>query len=95
MPCSPPALWACGAASLVHLHEFGAESVAIFGEFGDHAGMFDAVEVLAAYRVIVSGPADIEALLGEHETLLVDDLPAGPAAGVGGAHARHRGLVSP
>ena len=38
--------------------------------------MFDAVEVSAAYRAIVSGPADIEALLGEHETLHVDDLPA-------------------
>ncbi len=58
------------------LHEFGAESVAIFAELGDHAGMFDAVEVLAGYRVIVSGPADIEALLCEHETLLVDGLPA-------------------
>ncbi len=58
------------------LHEVGAESVAIFAELGDHAGMFDAVEVLAAYRVIVSGPADIEALLGEHEMLLVDGLPA-------------------
>ena len=58
------------------LHEFGAESVAIFGELGDHAGMFDAVEVLAAYCAIVSGPADIEALLGEHETLVVDGLPA-------------------
>lgn len=58
------------------LREFGAESVAIFGELGDHAGMFDAVEVLAGYSAIVSGPADIEALLGEHETLHVDDLPA-------------------
>ena len=58
------------------LREFGAESVAIFGELGDHAGMFDAVEVLAGYSAIVSGPADIEALLGEHETLQVDDLPA-------------------
>jgi predicted ATPase/DNA-binding SARP family transcriptional activator len=58
------------------LHEFGAESVAIFAELGDHAGMFDAVEVSTACRVIVSRPADIEALLGEHETLLVDDLPA-------------------
>jgi tetratricopeptide (TPR) repeat protein len=38
--------------------------------------MFDAVEVLAAYRAIVSGPADIEALLCEHETLVVDGLPA-------------------
>jgi tetratricopeptide (TPR) repeat protein len=57
-------------------HELGAESVAIFAELGDHAGMFDAVEVSTACRVIVSGPADIEALLGEHETLLVDDLPA-------------------
>jgi len=58
------------------LREFGAESVAIFGELGDHAGMFDAVEVLAAYSTIVSGPADIETLLCEHETLQVDDLPA-------------------
>jgi predicted ATPase len=57
-------------------HEFGAESVAIFAELGDHAGMFDAVEVSTACRAIVSGPADIEALLGEHEALLVDDLPA-------------------
>jgi predicted ATPase/DNA-binding SARP family transcriptional activator len=57
-------------------HELGAESVAIFAELGDHAGMFDAVEVSTACRAIVSGPADIEALLGEHETLLVDDLPA-------------------
>jgi predicted ATPase/DNA-binding SARP family transcriptional activator len=58
------------------LHEFGAESVAIFAELGDHAGMFDAVEVSTACRAIVSGPADIEALLGAHETLLVDGLPA-------------------
>ncbi|HEY7831385.1 MAG TPA: BTAD domain-containing putative transcriptional regulator [Solirubrobacteraceae bacterium] len=58
------------------LHEFSAESVAIFAELGDHAGMFDAVEVSTAYRAIFSGPADIEALLGEHETLLADDLPA-------------------
>ena len=58
------------------LHEFGAESVAIFAELGDHAGMFDAVEVSTACRAIVSGPADIEALLDEHETLHVDDLPA-------------------
>jgi predicted ATPase/DNA-binding SARP family transcriptional activator len=58
------------------LHEFSAESVAIFSELGDHAGMFDAVEVSTAYRAIVSGPADIEALLGEHETLHVDDIPA-------------------
>jgi predicted ATPase len=58
------------------VREFGDESVAIFGELGDHAGMFDAVEVSTAYRAIVSDPADIEALLGEHETLVVDDLPA-------------------
>ena len=31
-------------------------------ELGDHAGMFDAVEVSTAYRAIVSGPADVEAL---------------------------------
>jgi len=58
------------------LREFGDESVAIFRELGDHAGMFDAVEVSTAYRAIVSGPADIEALLGEHEALVADDLPA-------------------
>jgi predicted ATPase len=58
------------------LHEFGAESVAIFAELGDHAGMFDAIEVSTACRAIVSRPADIEALLGEHETLHLDDLPA-------------------
>ncbi len=58
------------------LHEFGAESIAIFAELGDYAGMFDVVEVSTACRAIVSGPADIEALLDEHETLHVDDLPA-------------------
>ncbi len=57
------------------IHEFGAESVAIFLELDDHAGMFDAVEVSAAYRAIVSGEEDIEALLSEHEALVVDDLP--------------------
>lgn len=57
------------------IHEFGAESVAIFQELGDHAGMFDAVEVSAAYRAIVSGEKDIEVLLSEHEALVVDDLP--------------------
>jgi tetratricopeptide (TPR) repeat protein len=58
------------------LHEFGTESVAIFAELGDHAGMFDAIEVSTACRAIVGRPADIEALLGEYETLHVDDLPA-------------------
>jgi predicted ATPase len=57
------------------LHEFGAESVAIFAELDDHAGMFDAVEVSAAYRTIVSGEEEIEVLLREHEALAVDDLP--------------------
>jgi predicted ATPase/DNA-binding SARP family transcriptional activator len=57
------------------IHEFGAESVAIFRELDDHAGMFDAVEVSAAYRAIVSGEEDIEALLDEHGALVVDDLP--------------------
>jgi predicted ATPase len=57
------------------LHEFGAESVAIFAGLDDHAGMFDAVEVSAGYRTIVSGEAEIEALVSEHEALLVDDLP--------------------
>jgi predicted ATPase/DNA-binding SARP family transcriptional activator len=58
------------------IHGFGAESVTIFAELGDHAGMFDAVEVSAAYRTIVSGEEEIEALLVEHEGLVVDDLPA-------------------
>jgi predicted ATPase len=58
------------------IHEFGAESVAIFAELDDHAGMFDAVEVSAAYRTIVSGEKEIEALVSEHEALAVDDLPA-------------------
>ncbi len=57
------------------LHEFGAESVAIFAELDDHAGMFDAVEVSTAYRTIVSGEKEIEVLLSEHEGLVVDDLP--------------------
>jgi predicted ATPase/DNA-binding SARP family transcriptional activator len=57
------------------LHEFGAESIEIFSELGDHAGMFDAVEVATAYRTIVSGRQDIEELLGEHEALALDDLP--------------------
>ncbi|HSR94907.1 MAG TPA: BTAD domain-containing putative transcriptional regulator [Solirubrobacterales bacterium] len=58
------------------IHEFGAESVAIFAELDDHAGMFDAVEVSAAHRTIVSGEGEIELLLKEHEALVVDDLPA-------------------
>jgi predicted ATPase/DNA-binding SARP family transcriptional activator len=58
------------------LHEFGAESVEIFRELDDHAGMFDAVEVSVAYRVIVSDEKDIGALLDEHGALVVDDLPA-------------------
>ncbi len=57
------------------IHEFGAESVAIFRELGDHAEMFDAVEVAAAYRTIVSGAGEIEALVGEHEALVAADLP--------------------
>src|SRR6476659_9809959 len=32
------------------IHDFGAESVAIFAELGDRAAMFDAVEVSAAHR---------------------------------------------
>ncbi len=58
------------------IHEFGAESVAIFRELDDRAGMFDAVEVSAAYCAIVSPPADVEALVGEHEALTAQDLPA-------------------
>ncbi len=69
------------------IHEVGAESVAIFAELGDYAGMFDAVEISAAYRAIVSGEAEIEELLGEHEALTVDDIPvARPAAWA--AHTR-------
>jgi predicted ATPase len=58
------------------IHEFGAESVAIFRELEDRAGMFDAVEVSAAYRAIVSPAQDVELLVREHEALVADDLPA-------------------
>ncbi len=60
----------------VHVHEFAAESVAIFREIEDRAGMFDAVEISAAYRAIVSPAQDVELLVREHETLLAEDLPA-------------------
>ncbi len=59
-----------------HLHGFGAESVAIFRRLGDHAGLFEAVEISAAYRTIASGEEDVEALVGEYGELEVDDLPA-------------------
>jgi tetratricopeptide (TPR) repeat protein len=58
------------------VHEFAAESVAIFRELEDRAGMFDAVEISAAYRAIVSPAQDVELLVREHEALLADDLPA-------------------
>jgi predicted ATPase len=60
----------------VHIHEFAAESVAIFRELEDRAGMFDAVEISAAYRAIVSPARDVELLVREHEALLAEDLPA-------------------
>jgi len=58
------------------IHEFGAESVAIFRELDDYGGMFDAVEVSTGYGAIVSGEEDVEALLKEYEGLAVEDLPA-------------------
>jgi predicted ATPase len=58
------------------IHEFAAESVAIFRELEDRAGMFDAVEISAAYRVIVSPAQDVELIVREHEALLADALPA-------------------
>ncbi len=58
------------------IHEFVAASIAIFAELGDHAGMFDTVEVAGAYRAIVSDEAAIEELLGEHEGVVAADLPA-------------------
>jgi predicted ATPase/DNA-binding SARP family transcriptional activator len=57
------------------MDELGAESVAIFEELGDHAGMFDAIEITAAYRAIAAGPDEIEELVREYEALAVDDLP--------------------
>lgn len=60
----------------VHIHTFAAESVAIFRELEDRAGMFDAVEVSAAYRAIVSPAQDVELLVREHEALVAEDLPA-------------------
>jgi predicted ATPase/DNA-binding SARP family transcriptional activator len=61
------------------IHEFAAESIAVFRELDDRAGMFDAVEVSAAYRTIVSSEKEIEELLGGHEALVVDDLPTARA----------------
>jgi tetratricopeptide (TPR) repeat protein len=58
------------------IHEFAAESVAIFGDLEDRSGMFDAVEVSAAYRAIVSPAQDIERLVREHEAIVAEDLPA-------------------
>jgi predicted ATPase len=58
------------------IHEFAAESVAIFRELGGRAGMFDAVEVSAAYRAIVSPAQDVELLVREYEALIAEDLPA-------------------
>ena len=58
------------------LREFGDESVAIFRELGDHAGMLDAVEVSTAYHAIFSARVDVESRVAEHEGLAVDDLPA-------------------
>jgi predicted ATPase len=58
------------------VHEFAAESVLIFRELEDRAGMFDAVEVSAAYRAIVSPAQDVELLVREHEALLAEDVPA-------------------
>ncbi|HSS33270.1 MAG TPA: BTAD domain-containing putative transcriptional regulator [Solirubrobacterales bacterium] len=63
------------------LEEYAAESVATFAELGDQGGKMDAVEAWGGYRVIVGGEVEIEALVGEHEGLRVDDLPAArPAA---------------
>ncbi len=58
------------------VHEFAAESVAIFRELEDRAGMFDAVEVSAAYRAIFSPAQDVELLVREHEALRAEDVPA-------------------
>jgi predicted ATPase/DNA-binding SARP family transcriptional activator len=63
------------------IEEYVAESVATFAELGDQGGTMDAVEAWGGYRVIVGGEVEIEALVGEHEGLRVDDLPAArPAA---------------
>jgi predicted ATPase len=58
------------------VHDFAAESVTIFRELEDGAGMFDAVEVSAAYRAIFSPAQDIELIVREHEALAAEDLPA-------------------
>ena len=75
------------------IHEFGAESVAIFAELGDHAGMFDAVEVSTAYRTIVSSEKEIEALLGRARGAGRRTSSPPQASGLGGPHARYRGLL--
>jgi predicted ATPase/class 3 adenylate cyclase len=73
------------------IHELAAESVAIFGDLGDRSGMFDAVEVSAAYRLIVSPAQDVELLVREHEGLVAEDLPA-ERAPMWAAHTR--GIVA-
>jgi hypothetical protein len=73
------------------IHELAAESVAIFGDLGDRSGMFDAVEVSAAYRLIVSPAQDVELLVREHEGLVAEDLPA-QRAPMWAAHTR--GIVA-
>lgn len=73
------------------LHEFAAESVEIFGERGEPAAMLDSVEVWAGYRAIVSPELELEALLGEHESLRAAGVPAArPAA----AAAQTRGIAA-
>jgi predicted ATPase/DNA-binding SARP family transcriptional activator len=69
------------------VREFGDESVAIFRELGDHAGMLDAVEVSTAYHAIFSARVDVESRVAEHEGLAVEDLPAARPA-VWAAHTR-------
>ena len=56
--CSPPASSACAAGCTERIHEFGAESVAIFRELGDPAEMSTRPRSSAAYRLIVSGAGE-------------------------------------
>jgi predicted ATPase/DNA-binding SARP family transcriptional activator len=63
------------------IEEFAAQSVAISAGGDDHAGILDAVEAWAGYRVIVADEEGIEALLGEHAGLAAaDPSTARPAA---------------
>ena len=93
-PCSPPASSGCAAASPCASASSAPRALRSSRELEDHAGMFDAVEISAAYSAIVSARAGHRgAARARARDASCRRPPRRPAADVGGAHARHRGLV--